>query len=57
MFNGHALEIEELGGAEVVVDGCSFTLRELVTHTPSEHRIHGQVSLYTHTHMHTHTHS
>ena len=41
-YTGHALEIEKLGGAKIVVDGSSYTLREMVTHTPSEHRIHGQ---------------
>jgi len=44
VFNGHALEVEKLGGAQLVVDGATYTLREIVTHTPSEHRIHGEAA-------------
>ena len=42
VFNGRALEVEQLGGAKIEVDGRQYTLREMVTHTPSEHRIHGE---------------
>ena len=42
VFNGRALEVEQLGGAKIEVDGRHYTLREMVTHTPSEHRIHGE---------------
>jgi hypothetical protein len=34
VYNGHALELEKLGGAKMVVDGISYTLREIITHTP-----------------------
>ena len=34
VYNGHALELEKLGGAKMVVDGFSYTLREIITHTP-----------------------